>query len=136
MSYVDLKHLLADLALEAVRDPERAPWTAVAAAYGALAEENRPAVPWSALRTKAEEFGRGFDWHPTIDDAQRLVERGLLVRRGDEFTLREPFLPFLEYLRRQTSRLLDALRLCVPSGLQGTEPDTRSAPRLFNASAT
>src|SRR5439155_25966504 len=113
MSYVDLKHLLADLALEAVRDPERAPWTAVAAAYGALAEENRPAVPWSVLRTKAEELGRGFDWHPTIDDAQRLVERGLLVRRGEEFTIMEPFLPFLADRRRQTARLLDAVRLAL-----------------------
>ena len=133
MSYVDLKHLLADLALEAVRDPERAPWTAVAAAYGALAEENRPAVPWSALRTKAEEFGRGFDWHPTIDDAQRLVERGLLVRRGDEFTIMEPFLPFLAYLRRQTSRLLDALRLVRTLGPQGDEAELRRGVALFNA---
>ena len=133
MSYVDLKHLLADLALEAVRDPERALWAAVAAAYGTLAEESRPAFPWSALRTKAEEFGRGFDWHPTIDDAQRLVERGLLVRRGDEFTIREPFLPFLEYLRRQTSRLLDALRLVRTLGPQGDEAELRRGVALFNA---
>jgi len=133
MSYVDLKHLLADLALEAVRDPERALWAPVAAAYGTLAEESRPAFPWSALRTKAEEFGRGFDWHPTIDDAQRLVERGLLVRRGDEFTIREPFLPFLEYLRRQTSRLLDALRLVRTLGPQGDEAELRRGVALFNA---
>ena len=133
MSYVDLKHLLADLALEAVRDPERALWAPVAAAYGALAEESRPAVPWSALRTKAEEFGRGFDWHPTIDDAQRLVERGLLVKRGDEFTIREPFLPFLAYLRRQTSRLLDALQLVRTLGPQGDEAELRRGVALFNA---
>ena len=133
MSYVDLKHLLADLALEAARDPEHALWAPVAAAYGTLAEESRPAFPWSALRTKAEEFGRGFDWHPTIDDAQRLVERGLLVRRGDEFTIREPFLPFLEYLRRQTSRLLDAVRLVRTLGPQGDEAEFRRSVALFNA---
>src|SRR5437773_12338647 len=133
MAYVDLKHLLADLALEAARDPEHALWAPVAAAYGTLAEESRPAFPWSAQRTKAEDFVRAFHWHPPIDDAQRLVERGLLVKRGDEFTIREPFLPFLAYLRRQTSRLLDALQLVRTLGPQGDEAELRRGVALFNA---
>jgi len=133
MSYVDLKHLLADLALEAVRDPERAVWAAVVAAYGALAEESRPTVPWVALRRKAEECGRGLDWHPTVDDAQRLVERGLLTRRDEEFTIRQQFLPVLAYLRRQTSRLLDALKWVHAHGPQGDEADLQRGVALFNA---
>jgi len=133
MSYVDLKHLLADLALEAVRDPEHAVWAAVAAAYGVLAEESRPTVPWSVLRTKAEEFGRGFDWHPTIDDAQELVERGLLTEREEEFTIRQQFVPVLAYLRRQTSRLLDALKWIRAHGLRGDEADLQRGVALFNA---
>src|SRR2546426_10630935 len=132
MSYVDLKHLLADLALDAVRDPERAVWAAVAAAYGALAAEERPTVPWIALRRKAEECGRGLDWHPTIDDAQRLVERGLLTRRDEEFTIRQQFVPVLAYLRRQTSRLLDALKGVRAKGTQGVEADLqRGGPHLY-----
>ena len=61
------------------------------------------------------------------------MERGLLVRRGDEFTIREPFLPFLAYLRRQTSRLLDALRLVRTLGPQGDEAELRRGVALFNA---
>ena len=133
MSYVDLKHLLADLALEAVRDPERAVWAAVAAAYGALAEEERQTVPWVALRRKAEECGRGLDWHPTIDDAQRLVERGLLTRRDEEFTIRQQFVPVLAYLRRQTSRLLDALKWVHAHRPRGGEADFQRGIALFNA---
>ena len=44
MSYVDLKHLLADLALEAVRDPSRAAWVRPLAAYAAAATPNQPTV--------------------------------------------------------------------------------------------
>lgn len=133
MSYVDLKHLLADLALEAVRDPDRAVWAPVAAAYGALASEEHRAVPWDTMRRKAEEFGRGFDWHPTLDDAQRLVERGLLARRNGEFALKSPFLPFLAYLRRQTSRLLDALKQVRMLAPKGNAAELRRGIALFNA---
>lgn len=133
MSYVDLKHLLADLALEAVRDPERAAWAAVAAAYGALTDQDHTGIPWAALHQKAEEFDQGVGWHPNIDDAERLVERGLLSRREDVFTLRRQFVPFLAYLQRQTSRLLDALRRVGAPGPGSDGNDLRRGVALFNA---
>jgi len=61
MSYVDLKHLLADLTLEALQHPSTVPWAAIAAAYAELARTDRPQVPWTAVRTRAAELGAAPD---------------------------------------------------------------------------
>jgi predicted metal-dependent hydrolase len=133
MSYVDLKHLLADLALEAMQDPDHAAWAAVAAAYGVLADRTRTSVPWMSLREQADKFGQRFGWRVTVDDAVWLMTRGLLDRPGDAFALRPQFLPFLPYLQRQTSRLLEALWAVHDRSSKREVTDLRRGVALFNA---
>lgn len=133
MSYVELKHLLADLALEAVRNPDRAAWAAVAAAYGVLARPPETAISWDALRATAERMGARFAWRPRPNDAGLLVARGLFDVGEGTVALRPQFVPFLAYLTRQTSRLLDALWTVARSMDAGAVDDLRRGVALFNA---
>lgn len=133
MSYVDLKHLLADLALEAVRNPERASWAAVAAAYGTLARPPEIVISWDALRAAAERMGARFAWRPRPNDAGLLVARGLFDVGEGTVALRSQFVPFLAYLTRQTSRLLEALWTVKRSMEAGAVDDLRRGVALFNA---
>lgn len=131
MSYVDLKHLLADLALEAVRDPERAAWAAVCAAYGTLAKPDAPLVSWNTLRSTAEPLCDRFGWRLRPNDAGLLVARGLLDVGEQTVALRPQFVPFIGYLARQSSRLLEALWTIRAAG--GGMDDFRRGVALFNA---
>lgn len=133
MSYVDLKHLLADLALEAVQNPDRAAWAAVAAAYGMLARPPEIVISWDALRTTAERIGARFAWRPRPNDAGLLVARGLFDVGEGTVALRPQFVPFLAYLTRQTSRLLEALWVVAHSMEAGAVDDLRRGVALFNA---
>jgi len=87
MSYVDLKHLLADLALEAVRDPSRAAWVRPLAAYAAAATPNQPTVKV-----------------PHVEGIARLVDARLLEHRNGRVRCRGKFVPYLAYLQQQTPR--------------------------------
>lgn len=117
MSYVDLKHLLADLALEAVRAPSRATWLHPLIAYAAAATPDASVVP---LRRTA-----GLD---------RLIDAGLLEGRNGRVTCRSAFLPHLPYLQRQTARLAAALESLKSSRRPaGIPTDLVLGAALFNA---
>lgn len=134
MSYVDLKHLLADLALEATRRPEEASWAPLLAAYGMLADSQRPAVPWTTLRDQATRVGARFGWIPTNAALAHLVGAHLLEEHEGLVSVRPPFVPHLPYLRRQTSRLVDVLADLAEGTTPRTVPDElRRGVALFNA---
>lgn len=111
MSYVDLKHALADLALEAVQHPDRAAWAGILAAYGAAADAAAPAVTWETLLAKAQQLGTRLGWRLSRKEVTRLIEAGVLERDGEMFRISPRYLPHLEYLQRQSRRLLEALVL-------------------------
>ncbi len=133
MSYVDLKHVLADLALEAVAHPDRATWAAVAAAYGATASDDRLGVPWKALHTRASQIADPLGWRIGPQGAAYLVDRGVLTRRDATFTLKPQYGPYLRYFRQQTSRLIEALRFLTTSGRPRASSDLQRGIALFNA---
>lgn len=133
MSYVDLKHVLADLALEAVAHPNRATWAAVAAAYGATASDDHLGVPWKALHTRASQIADPLGWPVRPQDAAYLVDRGVLTRRGATITLKPQYGPYLGYFRQQTSRLLEALRFLTKGGHPRASSDLQRGLALFNA---
>lgn len=117
MSYVDLKHLLADLALEAVRNPSRAAWVRPLAAYAAAATTDEPAVKV-----------------PHIEGIARLVDAGLLEHRNGRVRCRGKFVPYLAYLQQQTGRLAAALdHLASSSAPKGVPDDLVVGAALFNA---
>lgn len=133
MSYVELKHLLADLALDAIQHPKRDSWVSIAAAYGALAKTEQPAVQWETVLERASAISANLKWHPTEGDRAQLVHSGLFEGGGDVLRLRKSYLPHLAYFRRQTSRLIDAiLRLQQMPDAQGPDAIRRAAV-LFNA---
>lgn len=109
MSYVDLKHLLADLALEAVRHPEKAAWIAVALACAELASPKQPRVIWRECLQRATMLSAPFGWKPTKRHLSRLVKAGLFSGRGDLIVLAPRFVPHMTYFKRQTARVLKAI---------------------------
>ncbi len=134
MSYVELKHLLADLALEATRNPKGATWAPILAAYGTLATPQRLAVQWTDLQVLANELGAQFQWTAAPAGLARLHQVGLLEQADGLVRLRPAFETHLGYLRQHTTRLLGLLWRLT------TAPPTRSAPdelirgaALFNA---
>jgi DUF309 family protein family protein len=131
MSYVDLKHVLADLALEAVAHPDRATWAAVAAAYGEIASDDHLRIPWKILHTRASQIADPLGWRVRPQDATYLVDRGVLTRRDATYTLKSQYGSYLGYFRQQTSRLLEALRFLTTSGRASGELQLGLA--LFNA---
>lgn len=133
MSYVDLKHVLADLALEAVAHPDRARWAAVAAAFGAIATDDHLEVAWKDLNTRASQIADPLGWHVGAQDAAYLVDRGVLTRHDASFVLKPQYGPFLGYFRQQTSRLLEALRVLTKGGRPRASSDLRRGTALFNA---
>jgi hypothetical protein len=133
MSYVDLKHLLAELALEAIADPERAQGAAVSAAYGEIATGDALAVPSEPLYARAERFATRVGWRLSLADAAHLVARGLLDQRDATFTLKPQYVAHLAYLRQQTSRLLDALQFVKTFASAGMVTDLHRGVALFNA---
>lgn len=134
MSYVDLKHLLADLALEAIREPETTTWVGMLAAYGELAEVDRPAVDRNPLIERAGQLGDRFAWRPTERDIQYLVRAGLLEKREQLISARTVFVLHLPYLKRQAARLLDAMwELKRTPALPSVSDAVRRGAALFNA---
>lgn len=134
MGYVELKHLLSALALEAVADPAHAAWVAVALACAERASTAEVRILRADCLARAAALSAPFGWKPTRRDLNRLVQRGLFVTRGDVVALAPGFAPHVDYVKRQTARLLKAV-----AELRGTER-TRGAARdvsvaavLFNA---
>lgn len=135
MSYVDLKHLLADLALEAVRDPEQASWIAAAVACAELASAEQPRIVRRECLRRAAVLAAPFGWSPSEADVTRLVRAGLFSAREDLIVLPEGFVPHLAYFKQQSARTLKAL-----ADLRGTDtaqsPEAkavRTGAALFNA---
>ena len=146
MSYVGLKHLLADLALEAMRRPADAAWSAIVGAYAELASDEEPWVGTAESLTRAGVIAQPHGWIPSQADIAHLVDRGLLTERdgvvidGDprtrnrQIALLARFLPHLPYLKRHAGRLLRALE-----ELRGTEATLQArgeiavGAALFNA---
>lgn len=132
MSYVDLKHLLADLSLEAIREPHNADWAALSAAYAAMAEAIGPEVLWRSLRQEAEQLAAAFAWRPDEHALDFLVDRGLLTKRGDRIAAAGDFIRHLAYFRRQSQRLLDVLRELGETHGSHANRDVRRGAALFN----
>lgn len=132
MSYVELKHLCADLALEAVRHPDRASWTALAAAYASLASPAAPVIARDRVQRRAVDLAERFGWHPDHAEVAFLVDRGLLKAQTDALTAHAPFVPHLPYLTRQAPRLLDALWTLRTRGPRDVT-DLERGVALFNA---
>lgn len=109
MSYVDLKHLLADLSLEAVRQPDEAAWAAIVASYAGHANEVEPEVDWETVRQGASRRAAPFAWQPDEEALDFLIQRGLLRKHGERISAARPFIPHLAYLKRQAPRLLAVL---------------------------
>lgn len=131
MSYADLKHLLADLTLEAVRTPDQVRWPAIAAAYAELAGAHRPAsdpwVPRSACLARAALLASSATIPaPTDADVTELITRGLLSARDDGSVSLSPwFLPHRSYFARHAPRLL-----AVVATLRGTPAPAVLPPAL------
>ena len=117
MSYVDLKHLLAELALEAVRQPEKAAWIAVALACAELTSPKQPRVIWRDCLKHATTLSAPFGWKPTKRHLSRLVKAGLFSSRGDLIVLAPRFVPHMTYFKRQTARVLKAI-----AEIRGAQP--------------
>lgn len=146
MSYVDLKHLLADLALEAMRRPEDAAWSAVVGAYAELASGEHPWVGTAECLTRANALARPHGWNPSEADIAHLVDRGLLTERdgvvigGDRRThdhriaLSAGVLPHLSYLKQHAGRLLRSLEeLRGPGESPQARREIAVGAALFNA---
>ncbi len=132
MSYVELKHLLADLALKATRSPDDAQWAPLLAAYGTLAEPQRPAVPWTALQEHANHLGARFGWTATTESLVRLLEGHLLENTDRQIAVRPGFVPHLAYLRRHATRLLEVLARLASPAPQNVPDGLRRGAALFN----
>ncbi|MDQ7843094.1 MAG: DUF309 domain-containing protein [Armatimonadota bacterium] len=138
MSYVELKHLLADLALDAIGDPARVSRVAVAAACAREASRgsdgSAPALTRGECLTRAAVLAAPLGSRPEPRDIGHLERAGLLEGDVDVVRLAARFAPYYEYAERQLSRLLDALAaLRREAGSGGTEQAVRVAAILFNA---
>ena len=134
MSYVDLKHLLADLALEAVRDPAEAGWLAVAVACAELATEEQPGVPWPDCLKRAAILAAPHGWTPGEADVRRLITVGLFSDRGDLIVLPDRFLPHVAYFHRHAPRVLKAVAELRGADVSPEVPnEIRVGAALFNA---
>jgi hypothetical protein len=127
VSYVRLKHALAEIALDVLEHPARAPLAAPLAAFGRMSRRGEP-VPLAAL---ARATGM------SVGDVNRLLQKTGLFRDADgtqAVALAAPLQPFTFYLRRQTARLqeaLDAVRSSVPP--DGVPREIWRGRVLFNA---
>lgn len=135
MSYVDLKHLLADLALEAVRNPAEAGWLAVAIACAELVTAEQPRVLWRECLKRATVLAGPFEWTPSEADIRRLMARGLFSERGDDLiVLPDRFLPHTAYFNRHAPRVLKAVAELRGPDLSPEVPnEVRVGAALFNA---
>jgi hypothetical protein len=135
MSYVDLKHLLADLTLEAVQQPTEARWPPMVAAYAELSQD---APQRRVRRDDVLRRAAALTWPaaPVPSDAEvdALISRGLLVAEDDgQLALPPPLRPHAPYLTRQAPRLLTALADLRRPSATAAPSEIRIGAALFNA---
>jgi hypothetical protein len=126
MSYVRLKHTLAEIALGALERPDSAVIANVLLAY-ARRSRAQPSVSLAAL-------GRATGLAP--EEVNRaLLRTGLFDGSGDRarIALAAPFRPVTPYLRRQVARVAVAIRLLESSRPAGIPEEIWRAAALFNA---
>lgn len=128
MSYVKLKHTLAEIALAAIEHPDRARPAAALLAY-ARRSGDQGCAPVAAL-------ARAVGLAP--DEVRRLlVDTGLFESQGEGgagcIALAAPFRPFAPYLRRQTARMAAAGQLVASPRRPGIPEEIWRAAALFNA---
>ena len=125
MSYVRLKHTLAEIALDAVAHPGPAPTAALLLAYAKMSRR-RPSVPLAALARAAGVA--------PADAARALSATGLFggPDGAGRIALSASFRPFAPYLSRQAARVRTALRLLGSSQRLAAPVEIRAAA-LFNA---
>jgi len=134
MSYVELKHLLAALTLQAIHDPGRASWVAVAAVCAEHASLDHGGLSRSDCLAHAALVAAPLGWRPQPQDITHLEQTGLLIPDGDFIRLSPRFAPHRAYAHRQTARLLEALNaLQEMSEIETAEDAVRVAAALFNA---
>lgn len=135
MSYVDLKHRLSELALEAVQQPDKAAWVAVALACAELATPEQPRIIWRDCLERASTLSAPFGWKPTKRHLSRLVDAGLFKDQGELVVFPPQFAPHLTYFKRQTARLLKAIAELRGNGarLSADEKAVHLGGVLFNS---
>ena len=127
MSYVKLKHTLAELALDVTAHLNR-PWVADALLAYAELSRGGPEVSLDAV-------ARAGGVAPA--EARRTLEAtGLFEVTADggrAIALRAPFRPFRPYLGRQAARTVAAVRLLRDARPETVPPEIWHAAALFNA---
>jgi len=126
MSYVGLKHTLAEIALDAIAHPGPAPTPALLLAYARMSRRH-PSVSLAALARAAGVA--------PVDAARALLGTGLFDGADAEgrIALSAPFRPFAPYLSRQAARVRVALRLLGSFHSLAVPVEIRRAAALFNA---
>jgi len=138
MSYVELKHLLADLALAAVRHPDQASRVAVAAVCAAQASAHAGggtnSLPRRDCLSRAAVLAAPLGSRPGPQDIEDLERAGLLEGEDDVVCLAPRFAPYRDYAQRQLARLLEALAILRrTSGDDTVDSAIRILAVLFNA---
>jgi len=126
MSYVRLKHVLAEIALDAIAHPGSVPTAALLLAYARMSRR-RPSVSLARLSRAAGVA--------PVDAARALLATGLFDGADGEgrVALAAPFRPFAPYLSRQAARVRVALRLLGSPQRLAVPVEIRRATALFNA---
>ena len=126
MSYVRLKHTLAEIALDAIAHPGSAPTPALLLAYARMSRRH-PSVSSAALARAAGVA--------PVDAPRALLATGLFdgADAAGRIALSAPFRPFAPYLSRQAARVRVALRLLGSFHSLAVPVEIRRAAALFNA---
>ncbi|HEY3247933.1 MAG TPA: DUF309 domain-containing protein [bacterium] len=125
MSYVDLKHALADLTLEAVANPEGARWVPLLFECAQNPNMTSEGIEWGTLRKAAAQLGENFGWEVSERELQYLERAHLLARHDHHVAVAARFQPHREYMARQTLALLSFLSIYI----YHREPPLPTMPR-------
>lgn len=130
MSYVGLKHTLAEIALDLLEHPDRV-WIADALLAYAESSGDGPLVPVAkvarAAGVSAAEAGR------TLQATGLFEVTGAGDRSRGSIALAAPFRPFRPYLSRQAARTAAAVRWLRVDRPEAVPPEIWRAAALFDA---
>lgn len=134
MSYILLKHALADAALLAVQRPRRAALAAWLAAYCDLARDGGFDVPQEDVTGGARQRAAACRLILPRGLAADVADLDLFVVREAVVSLRPEFYAHAAYMRRQVERLWRAVvRLREDRALRAVPRDVRLGAVLFDA---
>ncbi len=134
MPYVALKHLLAELALEATRQPEQARWVPVLAAYATLASPKHLTVSGLDLQAVATPLAARFGWSVTPPNLAPLIRVQLLDDAEGAIRISPTFAPYFAYVRQHATRLMELIGQLHPLQVPPTVPDALARGAiLFNS---